>query len=667
MDVGGTFTDLVWHEAESGTVKLGKGPSDPADVASGVCDVLTTNLSRERLESSALFLHAHTVGLNALLQRNGASVGLLTTAGFRDVLEIRRGDREVMYDVLWRAREPLVPRWRRLPVRERIGADGTVLQPLDRHDVLAAVAVLNTAAVECIAVVYLNAHANPAHETLTREILLAAGYDGEIALSHEISGEYREFERTSTTVIDAYVRPAVARYLTVLEDRLRAMGFRGKTYVSRSGAGVTDFATGARRPSESIMSGPAAGVVGAASLSRRLGLPLVISADVGGTSFDTSLVFDGQVPLLREGYIDGLPLQTSWVDVRSIGAGGGSLAFVDPGGLLRVGPQSAGAVPGPACYRRGGTKATVTDASAALGMLADGHLAAGVQLDLDLAQSVVAALGRPIGLSPDRAATGVLTVAAASMANAIKTVTVERGIDPRSATLFAYGGAGPLMSTLLARELSISSIVVPRFAGAFSAWGLLTQDITRELSRTRIMRLSLAGLKAANEVLAELFSRLMDDEIAGTRRECALDCRYLGQEYTLSISPPSEHGLISVGATALRALFVDEYRRSFGYELPDELEIVSLRAALRTPFQRDARLTWASGATRQSAPKRVDAWSFSRGARTDFLVFERDTLGRGAVVVGPAIVREQTATTYVDAGFVLCVGPEGELQISRET
>ena len=273
IDVGGTFTDLVWHEPSSGTVALGKGMTNPDDVAEGVCEVLATNLTRERLEATGAFLHAHTVGLNTLLQRSGASVGLLTTAGFRDVLEIRRGDRESVYDVLWRPSDPLVPRWRRLPVRERMRSDGTVLTHLQRQDVLVALAALELAGVECIAVVYLNAHANPAHETLTREILVEAGYDGEIALSHEISGEYREFERSSTTVVDAYVRPTVSRYLGALEQRLRAMGFSGKAYVSRSGAGVTDFASAARRPFESIMSGPAAGVVGTASLSRRLGTP----------------------------------------------------------------------------------------------------------------------------------------------------------------------------------------------------------------------------------------------------------------------------------------------------------------------------------------------------------------------------------------------------------
>ena len=662
VDVGGTFTDLVWRDTGSGEVRLGKGATLPADLAEGVCAVIDANLPEAGLAKTRHFLHATTVGLNALLERKGATVGLLTTAGFRDVLEIRRGDREAVYDVLWRPSEPLVPRWRRLPIRERIRADGNVVTALEPEDVRAALPEFRSAGVDCVAVVFLNAHANPDHELMAREILREEGYEGEIALSHEISGEFREFERTATTVVDAYVRPAVARYLRVLDSRLRESGFGGDAYVSRSGGGVMAFGEVVTKPVETIMSGPAAGVVGAAELARRLGLPVAVTADVGGTSFDTALVLDGEPPLLHEGRVGELPLQTSWVDVRSIGAGGGSLARVDPGGLLRVGPESAGADPGPACYGRGGSGATVTDAAALLGMLAEGRLAGGVRLDLEIAQRVVGELGRSLGRSAEQAAAGVLSIAVASMANAIRTVTVQKGIDPRGGSLIAYGGAGPLLAVLLARELAIDSVVVPRYAGAFSAWGLLAQDLTRAASQTRVGRLDEAGLETANQVLASLFRRLETDDRDGMRRECALDCRYEGQEYTLTVAVPSVDGRISEPPEVVRLLFATEYGRVFGYELPDDVEIVSMRATLRRALGSDAGA--AAPEVSDGSGARVEAYSFSTGTAEEFFVIDRDAIAPGSRLPGPAIVREETATSYVDVGFELECAAGGELLIA---
>ena len=299
-------------------------------------------------------------------------------------------------------------------------------------------------------------------------------------------------------------------------------------------------------------------------------------------------------------------------------------------------------------------------------MLAEGKLAAGVQLDLELARDVVTELGRKIDLSLERTATGILTVAAASMANAIKTITIERGIDPRGGTLIAYGGAGPLMSTLLAGELDIASIVVPQFAGAFSAWGLLTQDITREVSRTRITGLDSAGLEVANTVLAELFAGLRKDEDSRTTRECALDCRYLGQEYTLTVTVPSKNGKISGDASGIRSLFVAEYQRAFGYELLDDVQIVSMRATLRRSLHDNVAPKWSGCEMGVQSTKRVDAWSFSQGGIDQFLVLDRESLQPAAIVAGPAIVREATATTYVDRTFTLRVGADGELHVNRE-
>src|SRR5437588_6964555 len=487
VDVGGTFTDLITYDDATGDVRVVKEPTTPWAPEEGVVEAVRGGVPEQLLRAAAFFMHGPTIGLNALLERRRGSVGLLSTRGFRDVLEIGRGDRADPYDLFWRRPEPLVPRELRLPVTERVLADGSILTPLDAEDVRRALEDFGAAGVASIAVAFLNAYANPEHEREAARLLRELGFDGELALSHEISGEYREYERTSTTVIDAFVRPGVRAYLERLETRLRELGFAGEALVTRSGGGAMSFAEARDRPFETILSGPVAGAQGAAALARKLGIGDAISADVGGTSFDTCLIVEGRPQLLYQGTIVGLPVQTSWVDVRSIGAGGGSIAYVDVGGLLRVGPRSAGARPGPACYGRGGAEPTVTDAALALGMLGPGELAGGIVLDRGLALRALEQLR--LG-SAEEAARGVITIAAASMADAIREITVEQGRDPREAVLVAFGGAGPLFATLLADELDIARVVVPRHAGNFSAWGLLGADVTRERSATRIIRLS---------------------------------------------------------------------------------------------------------------------------------------------------------------------------------
>jgi N-methylhydantoinase A len=670
VDIGGTFTDLVWQDPESGAVVLGKGPTNPQDPTAGVLAVVRESLPEHALAETFHFVHATTTGLNAVLERKGAVVGLLATAGFRDVLEIRRGDRTAMYDILWRPSEPLVPRSLRLGVRERIRADGAVLKPLDSTDILEALVVFRSADVECIAISFINSYVNPDHEKQARALLREQGFKGEIGLSHEVSGEYREFERTATTVVDAYVRPAMADYLGRLENEFRAEGFRGKTYVSRSGGGVLELEEAATRPVETIISGPAAGVVGVAKLSQRLGIDVAIAADVGGTSFDTSLLLSGQVPLLHEGRIGDLPVQTPWVDVRSIGAGGGSIAYLDAGGLLRVGPESAGAVPGPACYGLGGARPTVTDAAAFLGMLAEGHLAGDRTLDFQRASSALATLAKPLSLGVEQVANGIIAIAVASMAGAIRTVTIGKGIDPRDAHLVAYGGAGPMLGVLLARELDIGSVVIPLHAGAFSASGLLAQDLTRQASLTSISPLDASGVSGANDRLAVLFERLMagDGPNGSCRRTCSLDCRYAGQEYALTVDLPGHAGRIAVDAAHIRSLFETAHRRSFGYELDDAVEIMTVRATVRQELGRlGNQMPAAMGEDEGPHPTHVEAWSFLSGGYEQFSVVDRISLVSEVDLEGPAIVLEPTATTYIDRGSELRVTSTGELVISLES
>ncbi len=372
VDIGGTFTDLVFYDEESGETVEGKVLTVPNAPEEGVVEAVSQHVPAEKLGRARFFLHGTTVGLNALLERRGAKVRLLTTEGFRDVLEIRRGDRAEMYNLFWKQPEPLVPRHRRLGVPERMMTTGVVYRPLEEAATLVAARQLMAEGVDSIAVCLLNAFANPAHELRIEAILRAAGFAGGISLSHRISGEFREYERTSTTVIDAFVRGRMANYLQRLDGRLREMGFAGTSLITRSGSGSMTFSEAEARPFETIMSGPVGGAHGAAELARVLNLDALITADVGGTSFDTALVLNGSPQILYEGNVDGMPVQTPWVDVRSIGSGGGSIAHVDIGGLMRVGPRSAGAVPGTAAYGRGGVEPAMTDAAAYLGMLGPG-------------------------------------------------------------------------------------------------------------------------------------------------------------------------------------------------------------------------------------------------------------------------------------------------------
>jgi N-methylhydantoinase A len=664
VDVGGTYTDLVYYDDESGEVRVDKAPTTPASPEDGVAGLVAEALPPDLLAEVEYFLHGTTIGINALLERKGARVGLLTTRGFRDVLEIRRGDREAMYDMLWIPPEPLVPRRLRLPVTERIRADGTVHTAFVEEDVAEAVERFCEEGVESVAVVFINAYANPVHELAAEAALRKHGFESDITLSHLVSGEFREYERTSTAVIDAYVRPRVSRYFRSLEQRLTEQGFRGRCLVTRSGGGAMTFREAEARPFETIMSGPVAGAVGSAELCRRLELPLAVTADVGGTSFDTCLITDGRPEVKYEGSIDGMPIQTPWVDVRSIGAGGGSIAYVDAG-LLRVGPRSAGAKPGPACYGRGGTDPTVTDAAAVLGMLGFGELAGGVTLDFDAAREVVGRLARELSFDLDATAQGMLRVAVAAMANAIRSLTLERGRDAREAALMAFGGAGPLLSGLLVRDLEMSQYLIPNYAGNFSAWGLLGQDVTRAAALTTLRRLDDEGLGDANEALAGLFERLSkrDHEAVGAAEifEPAVDLRYVGQEYTLTIQPPSNGVSIDIGPEELADLFALEYHRTFGHVLDAKVEIVAVRAATRRSLPRKAMEQFAAGTMAEE--RTIEAFSFAEEGRTQFRVLPRSALQTGAQLEGPAIILEETTTSYIDSGFVVDVHPTGVLVV----
>ncbi len=667
IDVGGTFTDLVFYDDSSATTRVSKVPTTPANPANGALNAVSEALSQDEVRASEYFLHGTTVGLNSLLQRVGAKVGLLCTAGFRDILEIRRGDRDEMYNLFWAPDTPLVPRRLRLPISERVRADGVIHRPLRREDVIAAHKALMDESVDAVAIAFLNSFANPSHEVEAMELLREAGFAGSISLSHRVSGEYREYERTTTTIIDAFVRPRMTSYLSELGAGLKAAGFGGGLLVTRSGGGSFTFGEAAERPFETIMSGPVAGAEGTGELARQLEIGDFVAADVGGTSFDTSLIVNGRPRLLYEGSVVGLPVQTPWVDVRSIGAGGGSIAYVDAGGLLRVGPQSAGADPGPAAYGRGGAKPTVTDSAHLLGMLGDGNIAHGIALNKDLSRTSLETISSSLGFSPEEAARGVLKIATATMSNLMREITIEQGTDPRELWLLAFGGAGPMLGTLLSKELGTRGVVIPPHAGNFSASGLLGADLVQASARTHIMRLSDDNLSQANKILASLFEDLDERQTAGEARtrHVGLDMRYAGQEHSLTVSMDCDGaGRISWNADEVRNEFTRDYDRAFSVTMDEAIEIVSMRATIRSPLPAREKPKAIPAAARQHGD--VRAWSFESDGWREFKVLERIGAGPDSVIGGPAIILEPTSTTYLDAGHTARVHETGCLVITRE-
>jgi N-methylhydantoinase A len=667
VDVGGTFTDLIAYDAATGEVTIAKSASTAEAPELAVIESVAGSVPAEVISATDYFLHGTTVGLNALLTRSGARLGMLATAGFRDVLEIRRGSREEMLNLWWRPPEPLVPRELRVPIAERTRADGTVQAEPPAEEVAAALELFEREGVEAIAVAFINAYCNPANELAAAEALHEHGFGGEISLSHQVSREYREFERTSTTVIDAYVRGITARYVERLGSALDDAGCKGQLLLMRSGGGAMSFEEAAARPFETIISGPVAGVEGAASLARELQLGQVIAADVGGTSFDVSVVIDGRPQSMNQGEVIGFPVQAPWVDVRSIGAGGGSIAEIDAGGLLRVGPRSAGSVPGPACYGRGGTEATVTDSALTLGMLGEGRLAGGLELESERARAALDALGSKLDLSVERVAQGILRVASAHMADAIREITVERGLDPRDGALMAFGGAGGLFATLLTRESGIPQIVIPPFTGNFSAWGLLGADVTQAAAQTMIAPLTDDSAEAAEMLLGELFGELRRRPGAGGDNgalpEAALDLRYEGQEYSLTVPVPlAAQGSIDADSAKVAAAFEREYERIFGHRMEVGIEIVAVRGTLRTTMRERVRAR--EPAARDGAdPELARCFSFTSGEWLDFSLLDRGALAVGATLAGPALIAEETAMIYLDRGFAATVHTSGSLLI----
>jgi N-methylhydantoinase A len=668
FDIGGTFTDFVVIDDEGGTTVSGKVPTVSDEPAAGVLngfDRLVPNLGE-----IGFAVHGTTVGLNAFLQRRGGRVLLVVTRGTRDVYHIARGHRLTMYDVKYRKPEPLVPLADIVEVGGRLSYAGEELEPLDDQDVERVVERLRREPFDAVAVAFLFSYVNPEHELEVERRLVEALPDVPVSVSHRVAGEWQEYERTSSAVLDAYVGGPVRGYLGQLETEVGERGLAVPLHIMQSNGGILTARGAARRPIQTFLSGPVGGVMGAASLAEELGRRNLICADMGGTSFDVSLVVDGVPDVTPELDLEGLPVLMSSVLIHTVGAGGGSLGFVEAGGL-RVGPASAGALPGPACYGRGGTQPTVTDANLALGRLHPDHFLGGeMTLDAAAAERALADLGGHFGLTVVEVAQGMLTVITAKMAQAIRTLTVEKGIEPRAFSLLAYGGAGPMHAAFIAQELEIPEVVVPVSPGTFSAWGMLQAPLRHDLSRMLYLPVDALDGDAVEHVFAELEDEGRRDleregAAAGSiRSRRAIGLRYVGQEHTIDVALDG----VALDASDVRQMiatrFHEAHHARYGHATTGApVETVVLRVVAlgdvtekyMSPFRPPGDPTAKEPSSR---PVVFD------GAVLDTPVLQRDALALGAWLAGPAIVHEPTAVTVVPPSFSLLVAPGGELVLS---
>jgi N-methylhydantoinase A len=666
IDIGGTFTDLVYFDEDRGLLleKVATVPAEPAQGVTAAIDKAAINLGQVDR-----FFHGTTLGINTLLEGTGAPTGLITTAGFRDVLEIGRMNWP-MYRLHWQKPEPLVPRRLRVEVRERITADGRILAHLSADDVLAAGEWFQGLGIASVAVSFINAYAHPQHEEEVAQLLGEHYPDLVVTLSHRLTREFREYERTCTTVIDAIIRPRLIRYLETLERTLVDRGLRSNLLVTRSDGGVMDVAAAHHASVRTLLSGPASGVMGASALAADLNLSKAIAADMGGTSFDAALILDGEPIVASSTQVEGFPLLMPVVELVTIGAGGGSIARIDSSGALEVGPSSAGADPGPISYGKGGQEPTVTDAALVAGLIdAESFLGGEITLDRDAAARGISEIAAQLGLSTDEAAAGIMDIAEAKMAATLEDLTVGRGLDPREFTLIAYGGGGPLVANALAARLEMAAVVIPPLPAAFSAWGMLTLDEVRDFAFTRIASLSDLNREGIKQTFNELEDQAVlafdANEVPANRRRLvrSLDMRYENQEHSLTIR------IASSGATPelLRPLFDAEHRAQYGYELADPVEVVTYRVRAVALLQRPPRL--------QLSARTNDATLKSKGSRRvhhrgsggegQWLLYDRAALKPGDVIPGPAVIEEPTATTPVLPGYTASVDAGGNVVLTR--
>jgi N-methylhydantoinase A len=672
VDTGGTHTDLVL--AGHGRLVTLKVPSTPADLGIGIVEGIARIAAQAGVALCDVrhFVYASTYVTNLFVEGHEGGVGLVTTAGFRDVLEIGRASRKPdVYDIHWRPGRPLVPRHLRYGVAERIDHLGHVVTPLDEEAARAALRSLAASGVTSIAVCLLHAYANPVHERRIAALAAEVCPELDLSLSSDVVREFREFERTSTTCVNAFIRQPITRHLSSLQSALAGQGVPALPFIMQGNGGISTFDSASRTPTAVTHSGVMGGIIGATALATRCGIANLITLDMGGTSADVSLVADGVPLLTNRSRIGTHPLLVPTLDMVTIGAGGGSIASVEGGTALRVGPRSAGSDPGPACYGQGGTAPTVTDANLAAGRLNPGYFLGGARaLQPALAQQAIAErIATPLHVGVDEAALGIIAIAEAHMADAIRLVSVERGLDPREFTLVAFGGAGALHAVRLAEALSIRDVLIPPAPGNLSAMGLLCADVRHDHARTRVARLERALVPQVgamfDELLAEAAVRLAADGVAGADRrfELAADLRYQGQNYELTL--PVRRDELADGFAPLVERFNAQHRRIYGYHMAGrEVHLVNVRVTARGIT---AHASWPALAAAEAPALPIARRTVlvEAGARVDLPVYRFADLRAGHDLDGPAIVEYAGSTLFLPPKWRARIDAIGNARLSR--
>jgi N-methylhydantoinase A len=676
VDTGGTFSDFVYRNEDTGAVTIAKVPSTPDDPSRAILDGIEALIAQGiRAADIGSFCHGTTVGTNALLEGKGARTGLLVTAGFRGIYEVAEQARPygaAIFDVMYDKPAPLVPPSLTGEVKERVDFRGTVLAPLDEAALRATLRELKAQNIEALAVCLLFSFLHPAHETRVREIANEELPFCNVSLSSEILPQIREYHRLSTTVINAYLQPILSRYIENLDRRLAGAGIATRQkYVMQSNGGMSTFAQASRTAVTTVLSGPAGGVTAGVALSRMAGFPNIITFDMGGTSCDVALIKDGEAAFAGRGKIEGRDLAVPMMEINTVSAGGGTIARADRFGILDVGPHSAGAVPGPACYGRGGAAATLTDCNLVLGTLsAENFLGGRMQLNRAMAERAVARVAKPLSLGVAEAAEGIVRIIDVKMEEAIKAISTMRGHDLRDFMLLAFGGAGPLHAARLARDLGMAGVIVPLYPGVFSAIGLLMSDVKHDYIRSRMTPIDALTSDAVNDILSQLETQARDDlrrdglADDGIRIERALDLRYAGQGYEVTM-PCTTHETAALGD--LRKAFDAEHRRQFGHMAPEEpVEVVSYRvrgiglvpAVAMPKFKPDGGKP--ADALRETRQVRFGGQTISCP------VYQRERLDVGLTLRGPAILDQFDCTTVIYAGQVARVDEWKNLIVRQE-
>ena len=691
IDIGGTFTDAVLLNEETGETRTGKVPSTPDDLSRGFLDAVRLIVADGGISPTSVehLVHATTIATNSIIEGKTALTGFVTTDGFRDMLEIARQIRPSLYDLQFEKPPPLVPRYLAFGVPERLDANGDVLTPLDEQAVREVARALKQEGVRTIAVCFLHSYINPAHERRAGEILAHECPEAIVSLSSDVAPEFREYFRASTTVINAAITPIVSDYLRSIEQRLRSDGFTAELLAMQSSGGVLTFETARDKPVFMVESGPAAGAVAAAYLGVALGSPNVLSFDMGGTTAKACLIQDGTPDVTKDyqvgaeagrssgafGGASGYPVRVPVIDLAEIGAGGGSIAWVDSGGVLRVGPHSAGAAPGPVCYGQGGDRPTVTDANLVLGRLnPDNFLGGEIKLDVDAAhRAIEETCARPLGLALEAAAFGIVEIANSAMANALRLVSIHRGYDPRDFVLVAFGGAGPVHANRIAAELEVPTLLVPNSPGIFSATGLLVTDLKHDFSVTMIQRAEDLDTDAVERAFAQMLEKghiVLARESTPAERmsfQRAADMRYQGQSFELTIPLPDQP-LANDALSGVLEAFHRGHEQAYGFAAPEEpVEFVNLRVTAVGGIVKPAlrRLDRSDGNAGEALTGRRDVYFEETDGRTDCPIYDRYALSAGVEVPGPAIIEERDSTAVVHPGYAARVDVYGNLLISR--